>query len=99
VIQLTIVNGKKEGAHSTARRFPVRIGRAQDAGLRLEEEGVWDRHLEIALRSAQGFIVSVQPGAVASINGELIQDAVLRNGDIIDVSRRKKEVFLKLIGS
>ena len=85
MLQLRVVNGEKAGTQWVARRFPVRIGRARDADLRLEEAGIWDWHLEISLQSAQGFTLAVQEGAVASLNHLPVRQASLRNGDLIEL--------------
>jgi hypothetical protein len=85
VIQLKVVGGTKVGAECQARRFPVRIGRAGEANLRLEDDGVWDLHLEIHPPQAEGFILTVQPGAFAAVNGQAVEQAVLRNGDLIEL--------------
>jgi pSer/pThr/pTyr-binding forkhead associated (FHA) protein len=83
VVQLTILNGRKAGTEWIARRFPVRIGRSSACDLCLEEDGVWDQHLDLRLDPAQGFMLSVQPNAVATVNGQSIQETLLRNGDLI----------------
>jgi len=84
VLQLTILNGKSAGQW-VARRLPVRIGRAPDADLSLQEDGIWDWHLEIELRPREGFVLTTQPGAFVSINQQNLQEAILRNGDQIGV--------------
>ena len=73
------------GAEGLARHFPFRIGRAPASDWRLDEDGVWDSHLEIACRAGEGFVLSVQSGALASVNGQSVQTTVLRNGDLIEV--------------
>ena len=71
------------GSQCEARHFPFVIGRSPSAQWRVEEEGVWDQHLQIQLHAAQGCTLSIQPQAIASLNGQVVQEAVLRNGDII----------------
>jgi hypothetical protein len=94
MVQLKILSGKKAGAVWTARRFPVRIGRAANAELRLEEEGVWERHLVLQLRRADGFVLTTEPDALATVNGEPIQEAVLRNGDSIEAGALRLQFWL-----
>jgi len=89
VLQLNILTGKQAGTQWMARRFPARIGRSPDSDLALAEEGVWDRHLEIDLRPAQGFSLTAQSGALTSINSVPVEQAHLRNGDIIDLGAVK----------
>ena len=94
MVQLRLLSGRQAGTVWTARRFPVRIGRAQNADLRLEDDGVWDRHLMLQFRRADGFVLSTQPGALAAVNGEPVHEAVLRNGDTIDVGALKLQFWL-----
>jgi pSer/pThr/pTyr-binding forkhead associated (FHA) protein len=94
VLQLQILTGKMAGAQWAARHFPVRIGRAPDADLSLEEEGVWDFHLEINADPARGLVLSLQPGAFASINSRPVEQAVLRNGDLIELGAVKLQFGL-----
>lgn len=84
MVELKILNGKKAGTEWLARRFPFRVGRESSADLHLEDDGVWDRHFEIHLQSAERFILASQPEAFTSINGEIVQEAVLRNGDLVE---------------
>jgi len=94
VLQFTILNGKQAGTQWRARRFPFRIGRSPDADLRLEEEGIWDSHLAIELRPPEGFVLSVQSTAFASIDSQPVQHAILRNGDIIELGAVKMQFGL-----
>ncbi|HWX19183.1 MAG TPA: FHA domain-containing protein [Candidatus Binatia bacterium] len=94
MVQLKILSGKKAGAIWNARRFPVRIGRAPNADLQLEEDGIWERHLELDFRPAEGLVLSAQPGALASVNGESVQQTVLRNGDVIELGSLKLQFWL-----
>ena len=89
MLQLTILNGQQAGDELVARRFPVRIGRSAEAELRLEEDGVWDCHLEITLQPPEGLVLSVQPGALGLVNSQPVEHAVLRNGDVIEVGAAK----------
>ena len=84
MVQLRILNGRKAGLEWLARRFPVRIGRDPSSDLCLDDDGVWERHFEIHLQSAQRFNLSATAEAFTSINGEIIQEAVLRNGDLVE---------------
>jgi hypothetical protein len=73
------------GGHCDVRHFPFLIGRSQASDCRIEEEGVWEQHLRILVDTTKGFVLSVQPDAMASVNGQLVREAVLRNGDIISM--------------
>ena len=56
MLQLKILSGKTAGTEWVARRFPVRIGRASNSDLRLEDDGVWEEHLYLELDPAAGFV-------------------------------------------
>jgi hypothetical protein len=77
-----------------ARRFPVRIGRAAAADLQLEESGVWDQHLKLDLSPEEGIVLSAQPNALATVNGQPAHRVVLRNGDAIDVGSLRMQFWL-----
>jgi pSer/pThr/pTyr-binding forkhead associated (FHA) protein len=94
MIQFKILSGKKAGTLWAARHFPVRIGRSADSDLPLEENGVWDDHLKINLVPAEGLILEAQPSALASVNGQPAQRAVLRNGDVIEIGSVKIQFWL-----
>lgn len=83
--QLQILDGKRAGFLWEARSFPFWVGRAAEAALRLEEPGVWEKHLEFTCVRAEGFKVRVAPQALARLNGELFQESWLRSGDIVDL--------------
>ena len=94
MVQLKVLSGKKAGTTWVARRFPVSIGRSADADLRLEEHGVWDEHLQLDFDPAEGIVMSTQPNALATVNGQPAQQAVLRNGDVIDVGSLRMRFWL-----
>ena len=82
MIELRILSGKQAGASVVARRFPFLVGRAADAGLRLEDEGIFDRHFNLLLKRAEFFAVS-EPQAVTAVNHQPVAETRLRSGDII----------------
>ena len=94
MIQLKILSGKKAGASLVARRFPVRIGRAASANLQFEEDGVWDQHLRLDFKPREGFFLSPEPNALATINGESLEPRLLRNGDTIEIGALKIQFWL-----
>ena len=94
MIQLRILSGKRAGAIYVARHFPVRIGRGRGADLRLEEDGVWDQHLLLEFKPSEGVVLKVQPGALARVGGEPTQQALLRNGDLIETGLLKLQFWL-----
>ena len=94
MVQLRILSGKKAGTLWETRRFPVRIGRSTGSDLQLEEPGVWDDHLKVALESNEGFMAETQANALANINGQPIQRAALRNGDVLELGSVKLQFWL-----
>ncbi|MDB6125377.1 MAG: domain containing protein [Pedosphaera sp.] len=94
MIQFKILSGKMAGTELVARHFPFQIGRSATADLRLEEEGVWDQHLELMFEPTAGFVLTTKPNALASINGQPFQEAVLRNGDAIEIGALKMRFWL-----
>lgn len=85
MVRLRVLSGRQAGAEFQARRLPVRIGRAPDSDLALDDEGVWARHAQIGLRRAEGFCVTAQDGALTILNGQQVEQAPLRNGDILEL--------------
>ena len=94
MIQLKIVSGKMAGTTFVARHFPVRIGRASEADLQLEEPGVWDEHLRIILAGTEGFLVESHADALTTVNGQPAQHQALRNGDLIGIGPLKIQFWL-----
>ena len=94
MIQFSILSGKKAGTSWVARRFPVRIGRAAGSDLRIEEPGVWDQHLQVDFILADGFVLSAQANALATVNTQPVQETVLRNGDLIEAGSLKLQFWL-----
>lgn len=85
------------GTDITARHFPFRIGRAASAHLQLEEQGVWDQHLELTLDRTSGFSVATAPDALVTINGQPVRECVLRNGDTIEIGALKIRFWLSSV--
>jgi pSer/pThr/pTyr-binding forkhead associated (FHA) protein len=94
MVQLKVLSGKKAGTAWVARRFPVSIGRSPAADLQLEESGVWEQHLLLDLTPTEGFILSAQPDALATVNGQSVHQTVLRNGDTIDLGALRMQFWL-----
>ncbi len=85
MVLLEILNGKKAGTSWVARHFPARVGRSSAADLALDEPGVWDEHLQLQLRPDRAIGVLVAQPALASVNGQTIREAVLHNGDVLEL--------------
>lgn len=85
MIQLQILSGKQAGRDFVVRRFPFGLGRETTAGLPLDDDGVWDRHLEIAFQRGEGFLFASRGDALTIVNGERKEQGMLRNGDLIEL--------------
>lgn len=94
MIQLGILSGKQAGTQSVARHFPFHVGRAADNELRLDDDGIWDRHLTIEFDRESGFTLTIAPQALATVNGKPVRQAILRNGDAITVGSVKVQFWL-----
>jgi pSer/pThr/pTyr-binding forkhead associated (FHA) protein len=95
MIQLQILTGKQAGTRWVARRFPVRVGRETSSDLRLEEDGVWDRHCELNFDPAQGIFLAAQPNALLTVNQEPVASPHrLRNGDSIELGSVRLRFWL-----
>ena len=94
MVQLKILSGKKAGSSWDARHFPVQIGRSGNCQLQLEEAGVWDNHAKLIQDRNEGFVLETQPNALAGINGQPVQRALLRNGDTIELGSAKLQFWL-----
>ena len=71
------------------QKFPLGertvIGRAGDCELRLEEEGVADRHAVIEERDGELWLTGLDDAGPTLLNGEEIRAAALASGDEIRV--------------
>ncbi len=94
MVQLKVLSGKKAGTVWVARRFPVRLGRSAVSDLQLEEDGVWDQHLRLDFDPAEGFVLTSQPNALVTVNGQSVHQAVLRHGDAIDLGALRMQFWL-----
>jgi hypothetical protein len=94
MLQLRLLAGKNCGAVYDLRRFPYLVGRSTSMDLRLEDPGVWDRHLRLECVPGSGVTLRVLPGALASVNGQAAECIILQNGDIIEFGAVKMEFQL-----
>jgi pSer/pThr/pTyr-binding forkhead associated (FHA) protein len=94
MIQLHILSGKKAGIQTVARHFPFRIGRAAGNDLQLDDDGVWDQHLDLEFQKQEGFKLITATNALAAINNEPAQSKILRNGDTITIGSVKVQFWL-----
>ncbi|HXR03834.1 MAG TPA: FHA domain-containing protein [Verrucomicrobiae bacterium] len=94
MIQLNVLSGNKAGHQTVARRFPFHIGRAAGNELQLDDAGVWDQHLVLAFQRDSGFTLTAESNALASVNRQPVQTAVLRNGDLITLGSVQLQFWL-----
>jgi hypothetical protein len=94
MVRLKILSGKMAGTEHSARHFPFSLGRAGTADLQLEEDGVWDRHAELTVDPAGGFVLSAQTEALVAVNGRPCRETVLRNGDEMDLGALKLRFWI-----
>jgi len=93
MVRLQVFSGQHPGT-TFARRFPFVIGRNNNADLCLEQNGIWDRHLELHLQIPDGFLLKAHPQALTRVNGQPVQQAILRNGDFIELGALKIQFSL-----
>ena len=89
MVHLRILTGKKAGTSIVTREFPFQIGRASDCDLCLQEPGVWDRHVEIRWKGADGFELFAHKDALTTVQDAPATQTMLRNGDRIDLGSVK----------
>ena len=94
MIQLRLLSGQACGSAFRAHRLPCLVGRSQQADLRLEDAGVFERHLQIELAANEGVVLTVLPDARVAVNGQSVNRALLRNGDIIDAGSGRMQFWL-----
>jgi pSer/pThr/pTyr-binding forkhead associated (FHA) protein len=93
MVQFRILSGQQAGKVHAVRDFPIQIGRANTAQLRLTDPGVWDQHLEIKLEG-DGFFARLHANAIGSINGQRFEEIRLRNGDVLEAGGAKLQFWL-----
>ena len=95
MVQLKFVSGSKAGDSYVARRFPVRIGRAANSEVQLQDAGVWDRHVEIGIKRGEGFVLQNCGAALATVNSQpSTEPVILRNGDTIQLGAARIQFWL-----
>jgi predicted component of type VI protein secretion system len=88
MFQLRVLSGKMAGQVFQVRHFPFVAGRSENCDLILAERGVWQRHVEFRSEDGRCAIRSLEKAGVA-VNGETVAEAVLRNGDQIEIGSMK----------
>jgi pSer/pThr/pTyr-binding forkhead associated (FHA) protein len=94
MVQLRILSGKMAGDTKVVRHFPFSIGRSANDDLRLDDPGVWDKHLTLSLQKKVGFTLEAAPQAFAAVNDQSLTAASLHNGDVISFGSAKIQFWL-----
>lgn len=94
MVQLRILSGKQAGSSCSIEHFPCVVGRASSAHLRIEEPGVWDKHLELNLNREEGFTLTALPGAAVTVNGQPVTSHFLKGGDLIGLGAARLQFWL-----
>ena len=90
--KLTVLD--KQGTSLPIMRIdlPIRIGRAADCQMRLEEKGIWDHHVELDLDRDDCFLLRPTSEASTLVNDEpLKKGQIMANGDVIVLGQTKVE--------
>lgn len=89
MIQLHILSGKKAGVTISVSKFPFQVGRTSAAALALDDAGVWDQHFEITWATREALVLQSNSKATTVVNGAKVNDATLREGDVIEAGAVK----------
>ena len=95
MVQFQILNGAQAGTRWVAGRLPFTIGRSPADSLRLEDAGVWDGHCRIEWREDHHAAMLSAPDALTTVNGQRVQEAILRNGDILELGSLRLQFGLR----
>ena len=89
MIQLRILSGRQSGQSLVVRRFPCALGREAGAGLRLDDPGVWEQHATLQFQPPDSISLRARSDASMLVNGERVQEATLRAGDLFELGAAK----------
>ncbi len=88
MVCLDVLSGSKAGLKASCARLPIRVGRAPENDLALEDGGVFPGHFTIH-RQENDLILQAGTDAMVTVNGEAVKERALRNGDLIGVGAVK----------
>ena len=94
MLQISILAGKSKGQTRVFRQFPCLIGRSAENHLRLDDSGIWDRHITIRLKKGDGFFMETGSNALATLNGHPETQARICNGDILGIGGTALQCWL-----
>jgi len=93
--QLAVLDNHSKSLPIMRADLPVRIGRAADCQLRLEEIGVWDYHVELDLDRDDSFLLRPASEASTLVNDEPLKERhKLANGDTIILGDTKVQFLI-----
>jgi pSer/pThr/pTyr-binding forkhead associated (FHA) protein len=81
------IQGPGQSLHIRLGREPMHIGRGLAADLRLDETSVSRRHAILVPRPAGARILDDRSSNGTFVNGRRVQQADLRNGDVLVIGR------------
>jgi diguanylate cyclase (GGDEF)-like protein len=82
---LIVLAGENLGQMFPIRETETVIGRAADASVRLNDDGVSRRHAKIVYKQDEVTVEDMKSANGTLLNGQLVERAVLRDGDKIQV--------------
>ena len=94
MVLFRILSGNTAGTEIVACHFPFRVGRAPTADLRLDARGVWDEHCELVKDVTRGVVLRANRASLTLLNGERVEEAALRNGDLLELGEVRLQFWL-----
>jgi len=94
MVQLNLLSGPQAGARWVARRLPICLGRSSTAQIQLDAPGVWDEHARLDFTPQEDFRLRALGDGFLAVNGALVCDALLRNGDRIRLGSAELQFWL-----
>jgi pSer/pThr/pTyr-binding forkhead associated (FHA) protein len=85
MLEFHVLSGRQAGTVLSPESLPCVIGRGPETGLRFDDPGVWEQHLEVEVRPGDGVFARRLPPALANLNGAPFEESLLRNGDRLDL--------------
>ncbi|MGC8742431.1 MAG: FHA domain-containing protein [Verrucomicrobiia bacterium] len=92
--KLSVISGKNKGLSIKLDKFPFTFGRADNADLSIDEEGVFDRHFQITHIPGDGYYIEAFEPALVAVNDLYITKTRLKNGDFIQSGNVKLRFWL-----
>lgn len=84
MLQVQVLTGKQADQEFTVRRYPFTIGRNPTDTLRLQDAGVWGRHLKLRIADDDRIVIKVRPETTATAQHQSFDEKTLVNGDTVE---------------